>query len=55
MGIFIELPTESEKLVVNFARVMRNRLIILAGKIGDIRTENLHKAKGIPTTAENMT
>lgn len=50
IGTSVDLPDECEELVANFACLMRNRLAALASRINDVRTENLCKDRGIPTT-----
>ena len=50
IGTAVDLPAECEELVANFACLMRDRLAALAGKISDVRSENLFKDRGIPTS-----
>lgn len=50
IGTAADLPAECEELVANFACLMRDRLAALAGKINEVRTENLCKDRGIPSS-----
>ncbi|KAG0326681.1 hypothetical protein BGZ99_009179 [Dissophora globulifera] len=41
----VDLPADCEELITNFACLMRNGLTTVAGRINDVRIENLRKDK----------